>query len=99
MHGFSFGDSHDENKKSKWLNFTASLNKVVDSLLVNVEYMRKLWTKWYIGLQSNPPQVTSYNINLVLCGDDFFFLFCFFMTALCSLDAASEFRRTFYFNS
>ncbi|XP_004293742.1 PREDICTED: zinc finger protein ZPR1-like [Fragaria vesca subsp. vesca] len=29
VHGFSFGDSHDENKKSKWLNFTASLNKLL----------------------------------------------------------------------
>ncbi|CAL9016201.1 unnamed protein product [Prunus brigantina] len=29
VHGFSFGDSLDENKRSKWLNFQASLKKLL----------------------------------------------------------------------
>ncbi|KAM1864370.1 hypothetical protein ACFX14_004589 [Malus domestica] len=29
VHGFSFGDSIDENKKSKWLNFHTSLKKLL----------------------------------------------------------------------
>lgn len=37
VHGFSFGDSHDQNKKSKWLNFTASLKKVLVSLSVDLK--------------------------------------------------------------
>lgn len=32
VHGFSFGDSLDEHKRSKWLNFQASLKKVLDVL-------------------------------------------------------------------
>lgn len=32
VHGFSFGDSLDENKRTKWQDFKAKLNKV--SLLV-----------------------------------------------------------------
>ncbi|GMP71441.1 hypothetical protein CsSME_00029840 [Camellia sinensis var. sinensis] len=31
VHGFTFGDSLDDSKKSKWLDFRARLNKVVNS--------------------------------------------------------------------
>ena len=52
MHGFTFGDSLDEHKRSKWIDFKARLSKVAN------DYRESSWLQFFFlcAYQGKPDQ-------------------------------------------